>query len=135
MEAIYYFGCESKSRCGHYLWSPGLRSVRRSEAPEIPWARACRPKGSTQKHLDTELCPQARGERHRDGCYLITHTEGWTAWAFWDRTADSRPNSHSTFISPGTLNVEEMEMLAKQFFPRVMARVSRLKLYASKEST
>lgn len=116
---IYYFGCQSKSKPGHYLFSPD--SMRRGIAlyhddfPELPWE---------YNYLDTGLCPNGDGHKWVDGLYKQTYKSGWTSWAFWDRTGDNRAGSHSTFIAPGNHSADKMMELVQEHFPEIMKRVN-----------
>ena len=131
VEPIYYFGCGIGHK-GHYLWGPNMRSAKRDEpGGGMPWGQGFNPNGLT--HLDTGLCSKERGEKHRNGCWKLTHKGGWTAWAFWDCSGDSRPNSHSTFIAPGKITADGMKALAQEHFPKVMKRASVYKLYPCKD--
>jgi hypothetical protein len=50
------------------------------------------------RRIDGGFCPQI--EDAQSGEARIHHVEGWTVLAFWDRSGDSRPSSHSTFVCP-----------------------------------
>ncbi len=46
-----------------------------------------------------------------------------TILAFWDRSADHRPGSHSTFVLPGELGYESALLTAREAFPEVWERI------------
>lgn len=53
---------------------------------------------------------------------IVSHQDGWTAMAFWDRTVDTRPGSNSCFLAEGDYSLDEMCALAVKHFPRVVKR-------------
>ena len=77
--------------------------------------------GFTAGELDGNFCP--KDITQAQGFIRLTHDRGCTVLAFWDRTGDGRRNSHSTFVLPGTLTVQEALFLAILEFPTVFARV------------
>lgn len=111
---IYYFGCWDTS--GHYLHdvygNTGRSQDVKDELP-FPWTE-----------LDGTFCPGANAEDSKqvEGSAKLTHVEGWTILAFWDRTVDTRGNSHSTYVMRGKHTGEEMLEAIKQNFPGVHAR-------------
>jgi hypothetical protein len=87
---MMYYGClsnDGKTRLGHFLFNTIGQRVSMSE---IPVAIA--------RRIDGGFCPQI--EDAQSGEARIHHVEGWTVLAFWDRSGDSRPSSHSTFVCP-----------------------------------
>ncbi len=109
---FFYFGC--RDRGGHFLWRPGAGRTS-DEGHRLPW-----------KRLDGNLAPGCDDDEQPEGLGRLHHRDGWTAWAFWDRTYDRRGNSNSVFLFKGTHTLEEMQSLAKSHFPDVWARVSGL---------
>lgn len=114
MSEAFYFGCVGTS--GHHLHTPDLRTASRA-GPFTP------------AMLDTPFCPgmtpDARGMTPREqpeGVARLTHVEGWTVLAFWDRSIDNRHGSHSTYVLRGTLAYDDAARLAREAFPRVWAR-------------
>jgi len=119
---IYYFGCESKERKGHFLhmpWQPGYQRMGagRERREELPWDDGM---------LDSGLAPN--DPRQRQGiCRLttvVTDAGTWTALAFWDRSGDSRGNSNSAIIAEGEYTHDEMVALFQEHFPVVWERVT-----------
>jgi hypothetical protein len=97
MARVLYFGCIDQP--GHYLVE-GRKSVHRLQR-DIPW---------TDAELDMTLCPgtkkvsyghSADRKDQIEGHAKLTHRDGWTALAFWDRSVDHRYNSNSVFIIEG----------------------------------
>lgn len=133
---VYYFGCIGES--GHYLWDkerpPELTMSERLLGPGAE-AFAGRNVGSAWRSretrellrngqpwgmsLDADLCPEGR---QFEGVARLHHKDGWTGLAFWDRSVDTRGNSHSTFIAEGTYTFDEMLTAAKAQWPEVWAR-------------
>jgi hypothetical protein len=133
---VYYFGCIDDS--GHYLWDkerppqptmaerimgPGaerLNGHNRGNAWRSRETRELYRNGQPWKDsIDSMLCPSGP---QVEGVALLHHKDGWTAVAFWDRTVDHRPGSHSTFIAEGTFTYDEMVTAAKTQWPEVWAR-------------
>lgn len=112
MEALY-MGCYLDS--GHHPWDENMERVHwkwNAEVPVegIPWG----------PELDNGLCPGHSASR--EGIAALHHKDGWTALAFWDRSVDTRPGSHSTFCIKGTYDFEEMKRLCQERFPKIWAR-------------
>lgn len=74
---------------------------------------------SPKSNLDSGYDPR-RDET--EGRAFVTHRDGLTALAFWDRSGDRRPNSNSVFVVPGTLTFEQIVRVAKQAWPRIWQR-------------
>ncbi len=53
----------------------------------------------------------------------LTHARGWTLIACWDRSADHRKASNSTFLAEGTHTFDEMLVLARAAFPSIVRRI------------
>jgi hypothetical protein len=110
---VYYYGCANDD-AGHFLWAPdrssrfGLEGVRNFRMAQ-PWGVGI------DGPIEADF-PQTQGKAH------LHYRDGWTALWFWDRSVDSRPGSHSTFIAEGTLSLEAMLVLARERFPEVWAR-------------
>jgi hypothetical protein len=107
---MLYFGCKGDK--GHCLWTWDGSPARRYEA--ILKDAGLYPK------VDSGFCPQNNGQRQ--GEYLLIHINGWTILAWWDRTVDTRPGSHSTFLKHGTWTAEEMLHWAWELHSEVMLR-------------
>ncbi len=104
---IYYMGCWNEP--GHYLHRPDgtivavagpFTCIDLDGGPYMP------------PPPDAESTPP-----------LLTHDCGWTVLSMWDRTVDTRPGSHATFLAPGTLAKPEMWRLARRHFQRVVERL------------
>jgi len=79
--------------------------------------------------IDGGFCPGMEDDdtRHHDvkqvqGHARLTHHNGWTILAFWDRTGDSRGNSNSAFLEQGEHSFDEMVAKAKATFPKIWER-------------
>lgn len=115
---VLYFGCIG--RPGHFLIE-GNKSVYRVDW-DIPW---------TDGELDMTLCPgvkkvsyghTAEREDQVEGRAKLTHRDGWTALAFWDRSGDHRYNSNSVFIIEGIHDAIRAIALAHDSYPRIWER-------------
>lgn len=115
MKPCYFFGCWT--RVGHYLHEPGGKSV--SQAGPFWWTE-----------LDGQYCPGLARPRSgprpepQSAC-RVTHANGWTVLAFWDRSVDGRLASNGAFLAEGTLDFAGMLALAREHFPAIVERVER----------
>lgn len=114
---VYYFGWYD--RPGHGYHEPGGRScaaawdlVPFGTLIDARWLPKSKRYGAA---LDVE---QPEGVVHR------MTKNGWTAIGWWDRSGDSRGNSHSSFVFEGDVSVEEGLARARELFPEVFARMS-----------
>lgn len=113
----YYFGCWGDS--GHFLWSPDGRVSGSDKV--FSGLRI------GNKSLDGGFCPGVLPPWYYDtgieqGAALLTYDDGWTILSFWDRSVDSRPGSHSTYVLDGRLSFDEAAAVAKAAFPKVWER-------------
>lgn len=107
---LFYFGCLHQS--GHYLFEPPGVSVR--GYTEIKCMSQ-----ALRRSLDTAFCPP---ETWQPGIWLESMVPPWRIVSWWDRSVDSRPGSHSTFIGAGYDSAEELLTAARNLFPQVFAR-------------
>ena len=114
---VLYFG--AIDRPGHYLHEG--RKVIWSDN-NIPWREG---------ELDGKLCVGVRDTSYGwtadrkdqvEGRAKLTHKDGWTALAFWDRSVDHRYNSNSTFVIEGTHNAADAIALARDAYPWIWER-------------
>ncbi len=118
---VFYFGCWG-TESGHYLHKPGGRCIRYEMTP---WGTK----------LDGGVQPVREDPCIGHGIPLSVVTRmtsvvappaQWTAWAFWDRTVDTRPGSCAAFVADDSFTQTQMEALARQHFPEVWKRLHRL---------
>jgi hypothetical protein len=118
--AAFYFGC--LDRAGHYFHASDRKwTLEPTElAPNIPW---------TIGLMDTGLLKNGRRPDVCDGKVFWTLGWGpkpilWHAFAWWDRSVDSRPNSNSGFYVRGFEAQQHHEAFAfaGEVFPQVVAR-------------
>lgn len=122
----YYFGCWGQT--GHYLYEPSGRTTWNRITPNIHG-------GS----LDGGFCGDPALARYRygetvptwshegaqpEGRARITHLDGWTILAFWDRSLDRRDASNSAFLLQGTHDFQAMVAMASARFPSVWKRIT-----------
>lgn len=112
-----YFGCWHA--VGHHLWTPNATGAERVVHP---WGRGSR-------GIDGKLPPGFRNPRtgivdeQIEGLATLTHLDGWTAIAFWDRSVDERGGSNSAFLLPDPLLPWALaESSARIAFPTIWAR-------------
>lgn len=107
---MLYFGAWSASKLGHFLYAPGGRTVY-GPAYLLPFCLSA---------LDTALLPP--GKPQEQGVLHRSVINGWTIVGFWDRSADSRSGSNSSFIMEGDFPVEAVLAAAREKFPDIFAR-------------
>ena len=122
---FYYFGCKSVNHVGHNLYLPGYVFTSTECWNDLPEA--------WRYKLDGWLCP--RGPQQVEGMAALHYLEGWTALAFWDRSADTSPNSNSVFLAYGQLTFAAMLRMAGEQFPDVTARFTFAIYFASFHET
>ncbi len=74
---------------------------------------------------DQTLVPQANKSQGSDELH---HLRGWTAWAQWDYSVDSRPGSNAIFFAPGVRSRAAMRLIAAEAFPAVFERLELAKI-------
>lgn len=109
---IFYFGCWGQT-AGHYLHAGGGSSMRQRDLPE-DWPIAV-------DFLDCGLLPPKKPQT--EGLATFVHVNGWTIISFWDRSADSRPNSNSAFLARGLHSFDEIVRMTRAAFPSVWDRL------------
>lgn len=113
MRAVYY---GSYRRNGHHPYGENMMALRYDGGAEfpvegVPWGRGV---------IDGGLC--AGHSASPQGVAALHHKDGWTALAFWDRSDDMRPGSHSTYFVEGTHDFETMKKICQERFPKIWAR-------------
>lgn len=93
---------------GHFLYDIHGAVVRPSQL--LPESLRC---------LDGTLLPDGP---QREGLAQLVHGDGWTVLAFWDRSADPRPNSNSAFLLRGRHDFPTAVSLARHAFPAIWRR-------------
>ena len=53
----------------------------------------------------------------------LAHWHGWTVLAMWDRSIDTRAACNAAFIAEGEYTHAEMWALARQHYPKIVARL------------
>ena len=116
MKKLYYFGPIGKA--GHYLW-------KTQDGQDSYYSNKDIPKSILgDGKLDGGFCPKIDVV---NGEVKITQLDGWTIFSWWDRSVDSRPGSHSTFVGTGFDNIDDFLKEANTKFPAVFLR-QRVKL-------
>ena len=102
---VYYFGCDGQA--GHYMHLPNMLTDWKF-LDSNPWGWK----------IDYEIL------KGREGQYVLTHKDGWTALSFHDYTVDQRPGSNSSFLAEGEYTRDQMFGIAWEHFPSIAKRVS-----------
>lgn len=110
MANVLYFGAWSSDQVGHYLYQPGGDRSSRTER-YLPFRATI---------LDAGLLPQS-GEA-TEGLFRRNVINGWTVLSFWDRSADNRPGSNSSFLIEGDVSAADGLDAARKAFPECFAR-------------
>lgn len=108
---VLYFG--AYEHVGHHLRGPGGRMLPVEMSPALTW------------HPDGNYCPGRvpgspfvrRTRPEVEGEARLTHENELTILGIWDRSVDSRPGSHSTYIATGTHDFETMRRLCEEAYP------------------
>jgi hypothetical protein len=108
-----YFGATAPSSGHRFVW--GRVTHRRDLTTEysqvvqqLPWKTG----------VDGGLTPPG-GEQSQAALY---HKDGWTCIAWVNRLYDSRPGSNSAFFFDATLTFDQCIEVAREHFPRIIAR-------------
>lgn len=113
-ERWLYFGYWGEP--GHYLWTPDKKRLWND--PEVPW-----------NDLDGCLCPGYVNQYKRGpeipGQGLLHHRDGWTAFAFWDRTGDRRGASNSVLLWNRIATFDGLLARARAAFPEIFKRLDQ----------
>lgn len=109
---IFYFGCWSPSKSGHYLYFPGGLNAERQLPIDFPIAR--------YETLDGGLLPNRLPQL--EGKATFVNINGWTIITFWDFSGDSRPGSNSSFVMRGVFTFGEACGLARHAFSEIWKR-------------
>jgi hypothetical protein len=106
---IFYFG--QIGEAGHYTWNPiTRRPVSWEEEKSLtPW-----------KYDIDGLVVDKVG--YKEGVLYHEQKDGWTLIGFPEYSIDTRPNSHSTFVTNQLLTASEMLDAAKIAWPQVFSR-------------
>ena len=115
----FYFGCVGGP--GHFFHGPGGTTKLRATEEVVT---------ALFKGIDGKLCwnsPRADRDRYdyrdeTEGRAFITHSGGWTALAFWDRSVDRRGACNSAFFVQGTLTFAQIVRVARHRWPKLWAR-------------
>ncbi len=106
---VLYFGC--KDVAGHYLYSKFTPNMRYESTP---WG----------KHLDGGLLAN-NFNTTPTGKVSVSHKDGWTAIAFWDRSGDSRGGSNSVFLIASDVTGDQLLAMARVQWPEIFDRWGR----------
>lgn len=119
---VLFFGVLTGDGAGHFLHAPGGKIVVIDS--DLPMAL---------RRLDgvwTRETPRSNDEMRYgawgaqvEGEAFIHYVEGWTVLAWWDRSEDRRGVSNAAFLAPGRHPFVSMMDLAREHFPREMARM------------
>lgn len=109
---VYFFGCESRSNIGHYLYVRPFRD---------DWKKMQEISAVLGAHIDTGLLKKA-GVPDRVGHGVYVQQGGYSIVSWWDRGGDSRGASNSAFIVKGDCSPQEVMRLGREAFPTITSR-------------
>lgn len=112
---LYYFGCIRQ--VGHYLWKSDGCSASENELRVVHDVNP-----NLLRCIDGIFPPTQVQE---EGLYNDCIVPPLRIVAWWDRSVDKRPGSHSTLLAIGYDSAEEMLDAAMVQFPSVMNRQKR----------
>lgn len=114
---MYYFGPWDSP--GHYIVDECGYSIYGDKLGTLPWTPG-QLDGGLQPHFAD--CAKKRGYHYcncpsgEEGPALLHHKNGWTALAFWDRSADKRGACNSVYMAEGTFDFNQMVEMARTRF-------------------
>lgn len=113
MTLVYFYGVWKEP--GHYLFDKHGRMMRK----EIVLHKTI-----VDKRVDGGFCPPLRryDDSEIEGRAVLHNMEGWTILSFWDRSADHRLGSHSTYFLKGTYGFDEAVKTAREAYPAIWSR-------------
>jgi hypothetical protein len=132
---MIYFGCWDQT--GHYLRRPdgqlsskNVYDLMRREGiyPAIDGGFC----PGSQTNPDGTVRRPERGPYQEEGWARLSHFQGWSILAFWDRSVDSRFGANSAFIEKDYWDFDAMVVRAKAAYPKVWTRFTfEVQLYES----
>lgn len=107
---VLFFGCGPRE-AGHYWWPSWPRAERRAALPA--WL--------LEENVDCGLLPDGA---QVEGVVRVHRREGWSAFAWWDRSGDKRGNSNSVLaVKDEAITFEEALRLGRERFPWAFERI------------
>lgn len=108
---VLFFGVRAGDAAGHVLCRADRLCLRRETLP------------APLRPFDARWCSTGDRDPQRQGIVRLHHVAGWTVAAWWDRSADTRPNSNAALVAEGTHTWEAILTAAREAFPREIARM------------
>jgi len=112
-EDVFYFGCLNS--VGHFLYNSYSEVVYQNKMPN--WIS-----NEMYVELDGGLCPEISSSYQKEGVAKLTQKNNVTFLSFWDRSIDSRYQSHSSFFVKGMVPFDLMVEVCKKTFPDIWKR-------------
>lgn len=115
MNKDFYYGCIGE--VGHYWYkqsSHGITAIRHDHYPKLPFGY-----GGPERMCFTKSIYRVTGDQ-KEGYAILHHDAGRTFLAFWDQSADHRPNSVSVFMT--TLDQKNYIEYFKNIWPTIWNR-------------
>lgn len=106
-----FFGVRAGDAAGHVLCGADRLCLHPDTLP------------ARLRPFDARWCSTGASDPQREGIVRLHHVAGWTIAAWWDRSADTRPNSNAALVAEGTHSWEVMLAAAREAFPREIARM------------
>lgn len=126
---MLYFGRWSKQTGGHFPYNERGEPAYGDFPPEFERgrkldSRRLSPSGDVS-HLPDALYYRDQQTQGKEYLHHFPTSDGiWTVLAIWDRTADSRYGSLSSFVSKGQHTAEAMWKEARKRYPRITGRIA-----------
>lgn len=115
---VLYFG--PLESVGHHLRAPNGKMVNQRTVGEHGFSEQYQDQSyfglALRENLDGGYVPKGCGQV--EGCAALTHEAGMTVLGIWDRSIDTRPGSHSTYIALGTFDFATMCKLCQTVYPK-----------------
>lgn len=121
---VFFGGVWSRNDNGHFFRSEGGGSA--DERRVLPralhgWDGRLQPGIFIESDGHTNI-HSLRTEQQIQGHVKMHYVDGWTAFCFWDRTADERGACNANFFAHARLDFNEMKALAAKRFPTIWKR-------------
>lgn len=118
---FYFYGVLGPSDAGHFLYASDGSRITHATRGAVPF---------TPAEIDGKWCTALAGalpdrDQQHEGVVYVHHARGWTIVSWWDRSGDGRHGSCAVFLAEGERSGAEMLRLARERYPREIARMER----------
>lgn len=121
---VLFHGVLTGHRAGHHFWESIDGRIGDARERYLPHEVA-RDGGNFARlvPLTPEQAKYPPREEQPEGRAFMHHIRGWTIVAWWDRSEDTRGGCSAAFFAEGRRPFARMMALARERFPREMARM------------